>query len=191
MVGTGPSVHRGLDVVGEFDGRTITTNYGIDLVEPDYYVGIDMTATMELAERTKELQIAGTRLITLHRDVWAAQVARKVDHYNEFIIVGSQDDPSQLRYGRFRYSGPFCLEYACHNGASEVHMVGFDGYRWLNDYHYTNVENPDKTKGVQRTHDVLRPACQEIARAWGHVRFVQYGEPVFTVDSNNWEVVKC
>lgn len=191
MVGTSPSVETTLDRFDGFTGRVITTNGGICICSPDVYVGVDGKATPFWSEQILAAKSIGCLLVTLHRDSEAALKTRNVDWYDEFIRCG--DAPHIGGYGRFRFSGPLCLEYACNHGATVVHLVGFDGYRFQGDY-TTEITRPiaihegSKTHGVAKTADVLKPACEDIARAWNHVRFIQYGSPTFSVEAANWEV---
>lgn len=194
MVGTAPSVMRTLPSFSAFEGMRITCNGGIELVpDPDVYLLVDMVASKTFRENAIRAREQGATLVTLHRDSEAALVDRKVHDFDEFLRCDSQGEPTKAKYGRFRYSGPLCLEYACHHGASEIHLIGFDGYRTLGDYYkpQPGTKSKSATHGVERTRDVLQPACQAIARAWHDVQFIQYGEPIFSVDSGNWEVVRC
>lgn len=194
MVGTSPSVLRTLPL---FDGasryRTITTNAGIRLIPcPDVFVLIDHLAMREYHAAAMKAKESGAHLVTLHRE--RPMPDRRADDYSEHVEVGGE--PTRDSFGEFRLSGPFCLEYACHNGASEIHMIGFDGYRWQGDYYAdrlpsNNQQNGSQRHGVQRTHSVMKPRCEELARVWSDVRFIQYGEPTFRVESDNWEVELC
>jgi hypothetical protein len=194
MVGTSPSVEDTLPKFDDFAGRIITTNGGIRLCRPDVFVGVDGQATRIYIDEIRAAAAAGTRLVTLHRDSEAALKTRGVEWYDEFLRCSKTEGPRVGGYGRFRFSGPLCLEYACNNGAETIHLVGFDGYRWQGDYtskigRLSVIQEGSKRHGVQKTANVLKPACDEIANAWSGVQFVQYGKPTFSVAAKNWSVV--
>lgn len=192
MVGTAPSVLATLPRLnlGEFD-CTITCNAGIRLLPcPDVYVCVDMLASRAYAPEASLAQLAGTKLVTLRRDR-RALCERQVEHYNEFLELG-RGGPTRQSYAEYRYTGPLCLEYACHHGANEVVMVGFDGYRNDDDYFDNSVPRKDgmASTAEERTQQVLRPACIAIADCWSDVKFTQVGNPAFTVGTSNWEAVR-
>jgi len=199
MIGTAPSVERTLERVKRIapDAITITTNGGIRVEPlPAFYVLVDQVACEYYKSDARTAFWGGSYLVTLKRDPDALK-RRGVDWFNEFVeIPREKSKPHRGGYGSFRFSGPFCLEYACNHGARTIHLVGFDGYRFQGDY--VHADNPGrigpkdpKTEGLLRTKDILEPACNDIARAWSNVQFVQYGEPVFEVDADNWRVEQC
>ena len=200
MIGTATSVARTYPRVRSEIGEsvtTITTNGGIRVeVFPNIYVLIDQVACEYYSNDAWVARTSGTFLVTLDR-VQSALVSRGIAHYDEFVSLPRKPaKPHRGGYGSFRYSGPFCLEYACNNGAKKIHLVGFDGYRFQGDY--VHADNPGrigpkdpKTEGVMRTKDILEPACNDIANAWNDVEFIQYGEPQFVVDADNWRVERC
>ena len=190
MVGSSPSVLDTLpQVMLDLDNPTIITcNSGIKLCEPHHYVCVDQYASHYYVSYAKEAQKRGCNLITLKR-VPEALKARNVAFYDEFLEVQGHGVPSRSQYGEFVYSGPLTLEYACHNGATDVHIVGCDGYRWNGDYF-----DPQTTRTERDVRELTKRTAMlfgEIAHAWHDVKFVQYGNPVFDILQPNWEVRKC
>lgn len=197
LIGTAPSVLDTLPRVrAEWQiDRTITTNRGI-LIEPnpDVYVLIDHTACRNHRNDSIRAKWQGTHLVTMARGEQAIK-DRGLDHFHEFITEG--DKLTRSTWGPFRYSGQFCLAYACKNGANTVIMVGCDGYRPDDTPDYFDGYMPEKRKVLTRdylyqhqTVQVMQPAFTEVARVYSDVRFVRYGDPCFSVSAGNWEDVK-
>lgn len=189
MVGTSPTVVDTLPQVRErytFD-RTITCNGGIGLLRPDVYVLVDYVAGLKWHEEARAAQQLGTRLVTLKRKL-SVMKDRKVDHFDEFLELPN-GPPTLTKWGEFRYSGPLCMEYAVRNGATEVIVVGCDGYRTNSPADYYDGQDVGHRRpamaGPQRTHEVLREGFQQIANVWPDVVVKQYGSPNYTIDG--WE----
>ena len=130
VVGSGPSAPIVLpSVMAAHPGATtITTNGGIDICQkPDVLVLIDQLASHTFAEQARHAQSHGTRLVTLRRDI-DALISRNCHWYDEFVTVPGHAKPTKTSFGRFVRSGPFCVEYACQNGADLIVLVGWDGY---------------------------------------------------------------
>lgn len=189
FVGSAPSVLRGLHATRDMPCRTITTNAGIKLVPiPTVYVTVDMRAGPRYENMARCAQRHGTRLVSLQR-CEKAQRERKVDFYDEFLELGQES--TRTSYGPFRYSGPLCIEYACHQGADTIHMVGFDGYK--HDLDYFDPEDPVRQmKKLSRpradTHnEEFAQRAKTLSEVWPDVSFVLWGNPVWqTPDS--WDV---
>ena len=130
VVGSGPSAPMVLPSVmtAHPGATTITTNGGIDICQkPDVLVLIDQLASHTFAEQARYAQAHGTRLVTLRRDI-DALISRNCHWYDEFVAVPGHAKPTKTSFGRFIRSGPFCVEYACQNGADLIVLVGWDGY---------------------------------------------------------------
>ncbi len=191
MVGSSPSVLHTLPNVARTVAEkvTITCNSGIKLVPtPDYYFAVDQIASQAYYYRALAAQERGTVLCTLERGD-KARKERKIDHYDVHIPEG-RGEPTRDSYGAFRYTGPLCVEFACRNGASVVHLVGFDGYR-----HNTDYFDPQQDRKIGRamsmadsTREYIQPRMERLAAVYNDVWFVQYGEPAFSVSQPNWIV---
>ncbi len=194
MIGSSPTVletMRGvIHSVGE-DTPIITCNSGIKLWEvPHFYAAVDTVSTHTFHDEAILAQQAGTQLITLLRGE-KAQRDRKIEHFDIHLELGN-GDPSRSEYGAFRYTGPLCVEFACHHGAKRIHLVGFDGYRHETDYFDGSATHRKTGRAMSvadSTQEVLRPRMQQLAEVWHDVEFIQYGEPCFTIDCPNWAVV--
>lgn len=191
-IGTSPSVNRTLAHVRsqfEFD-KTITCNSGI-LLEPtpDVYLAVDMKIGHLFEIETKEAQAAGTRLVTLARSEHSIK-QRKLEHFDEFITEG-RSDPTLKEWGMFRLTGPMCLEYACRNGATEIVMVGCDGYRGGDAVDYFNDCWRDPRPGAEHRDHILHFAFRKVADVFTAVSFKRYGNIRKEIDAANWEDIPC
>ena len=193
FVGSSPSVIEWLPQVLPMADVIITTNSGIKLVPtPDYYVCIDQFACVNYHDIALDAQAAGTKLITLNRSE-PARKQRQIEHFDEFIDLPPIADCTREQYGRFQYSGPLCIQYACLHGAKVVHMVGTDGYKVANDYFDAHDIPQRKCQSEQTLRNInnnaIAPTMRQIAAAWHDVEFMQYGDPIYQVGYTNWKVV--
>lgn len=179
----------------EFDS-VITCNAGIKLYPvPDYYVAIDGHASVEYEQRARDAQAQGCKLITLWRHDERARHERRVNHYDEQLELPDRGwDFDGYNFTAFRFSGPFCLQYAVIHGATTLVIVGCDGWTGDRDYfdhddgHIIRNDHGDIFERSTMGH--LVPAFRDIAKSRPDVRIVQYGEPLYEVDYPNWEVRK-
>lgn len=197
-IGSSPTVTRTLPCVmaeWQFD-KVITCNAGIKLYPvPDVYVAIDGIASVNYEQQARHAQENGATLVTLYRACEKARHDRKVDHYDEQIEINphNKDKFTGTDYTQFRFTGPFCLQYAVLHGATTVVIVGCDGWTGRHDYF-------DEADGhvVQQDGDLLEkctkrrlvPAFRSLAENSPDVRFVQYGFPLYEIGFPNWEVRK-
>ncbi len=173
----------------------ITCNAGIKLCpHPDFYLAVDQISSREHEDAARKAQRSGTRLVTLARDL-DAQGERHIDHFDLAISEDPKALPHVGGYGRFRYSGPLMLEVALNHGATEIHLVGFDGYDPDRPMYFDQSERDWNGEASQRDdiqrraplfHQVAQEAFGRIARAWAHCRFVQHGPTTFQVAAPNW-----
>src|SRR5690606_40945843 len=114
VVGSSPSV---VDTLPHMESglRTVTTNAGILLLQPDVLFLFDRTACQSHAELARFARFQGTKLVTLKRQQEAME-RRGVADFDEFA--------DEAEYEEFKLSGLFCVEYACRHGASVVQLVG-------------------------------------------------------------------
>ena len=99
----------------------------------DYIWLHDHEACRLFSDYAKYLQrIDGTRLLTLGRDSLPALESRGVDDAYEFIEASSPNHTVTWERGKYtnaRTSGGLILQYAINNGATEVHVVGMEGFK--------------------------------------------------------------
>ena len=197
VIGSSPSVvytlPRVVESFAEKPFKVITCNSGISLWPvPDFYVAVDEKASVWRAPFAKHAQQHGTKLITLDRCPQSLK-DRDVDWYDEFVTNG-KGKPTRTAYGAFAYSGPLCVEYACHHGAKQIHLVGMDGYRkGIDDDHFDAGEVP-RTKSADAwakcTLEHIQPRMQDLAAVWSEIKFIQYGDPCYEVLADNYLVIR-
>ena len=113
--------------------------------------------------------------------------------YDEFLDL-SPGSPSRSKWGEFRYTGPLLLEYLLRNGATQIVIVGCDGYRYGDERDYAEPQQfkPKLSRtGIDRTDEILAPGFRDRARLFPEVEIIQYGDPCFTIDSPNWDLRRC
>lgn len=198
-LGSGPSAPVELERFEASDvevDASITCNAGIKLLpRPTYYQAVDQIASREHEQAARDAQAAGATLVTLRRDP-DAQRERHCDHYDLQIDENPKALPHVGGYGKFRLSGPLMLEVALNHGATEIHLVGFDGYSRTIMNYFDSVERgllvgqiDKKHAHVQLCHRVTEEALGLVAAAWGHCRFIQHGPTTFAISAPNWERV--
>lgn len=195
VIGSSPSVLRTLDMPPS-DCKTITCNAGLKLVPvPDVFVCYDQKASIDYEGLIRAAKAGGSWLFTIHRDNHEAQVRHKLDFYDEYVDFGpALKVPTREVWGKPMWSGQMCVEWACRNGATEIHLVGMDGYRNGADYFDERgmtpvLRNPDFP--VEVTHSKILPRMQDLAEVFSEIEFVQWGDPVYKVEAPNWRVVNA
>lgn len=195
VIGSAPTVVKAFGELPLLHYTTITCNNGIRLVPfPDYYLIYDQDHAVAFEGAARLAQANGTHLVTIHRSNKEALRRQKLDFYDEYIQVDhGPHEPTREQWGRPAWSGQMCVEYACRNGATSIHLVGMDGYRKGNDYFdaatYRKPLNNDAFP-VEMNEVKIRPRMQSLTDAFPEIQFVQYGDPVYDVDRENWEVVR-
>jgi hypothetical protein len=166
--------------------RTITANAGIKLLRPDVYFLADHVACQRYSELAREAKANGTHTVTMHRYRQALE-ARNVQWFDEFLINGV-DPPLPHRWGAYNMSGAICIEYACRNGASEVHILGCEGYSDVQSY-FDQSERPTDPKiadsGTNANH-IKR--FTYVVECFAAIPFHVYGELNYTINLPNWHV---
>jgi hypothetical protein len=202
-IGSGPSSPQQLDIVRYTMPRpygVITCNAGIKLWKcPDIYLAIDQVACKDFYETGLAAQAAGCMLVTLRREP-SAMKERRTEHYDLLIDENPKALPHIGGYGRFRYSGPLMLEVALNHGATEIHLIGFDGYdemasEWYFDqqsrwWTYDAVRLADRTEKAPLCQAVTEEALGRVAAAWSHAEFVVHGPSSYRIDSPNWRTAE-
>lgn len=174
--------------------KTITTNAGLKLLpNPDVYFCSDRVACQRYHDMARKAKEGGTHLVTMHRFQQALE-ERRVEWYDEFIINGV-DPPTPQRWGCFNQSGPFSMEYACRQGATELHLLGCEGYSDKQSY-FDQHERGDEHTAPAFRHKIadsktlpqLIKRLTFVVQCFRHVPFYVHGQPTYTVDSPNWHV---
>lgn len=172
--------------------RTIACNAAIKLLHPDVYFVADRVACRRYAPLAQEArEQSGTRLVTMHRFNRALE-ERNVHWFDEFVINGV-DPPTPERWGCFNMSGPFAMEYACRQGATELHLLGCEGYssRSYFDQHERGEEHTEPAlRHKIADGDTLKQLIKRltlVVQCFRHVPFYVYGEACYSIDSPNWK----
>lgn len=168
--------------------RTITTNAAIKLLRPDVYFLSDQVACKRYSHRAAEAKAQGTHCVTVFRHRQALE-ARNVQWFDEFVHNGV-DPPTRERWSAFNQSGPWCMEYACRKGATELHLLGCEGYRDGDSYFdeaYRASEPEPKIKiADSATTVILIKRMTMVLECFPEVPFYVYGSPCYSIPTPNW-----
>ena len=175
--------------------KTITCNAGLKLLpNPDVYFCADRVACQRYHDLARKAHAQGTRMVTMHRYRQALE-ERRVEWYDEFIVNGV-DPPTPQRWGCFNQSGPFSMEYACRQGATEIHLLGCEGYA-AHSYFDQHERGEEHTEPALRhkvaDSETLKQLVKRmtlVLQCFVFVPFYVYGQPCYSIDSPNWNV-KC
>lgn len=164
---------------------TITCNAAIKLFDPDVYFLADQVACRRYSRLAKAAKERGpVHLVTMKRDRPALEM-RNVQWFDEFLQNGV-DPPQTNRWGAYNMSGAVCLEYACRHGATELHLLGCEGYAdgaAYFDQHERDTEF--RTAGADSTpHLVTRTTM--VVECFHHVQFYAYGPLRYSIPLPNW-----
>lgn len=168
--------------------RTITTNAGIKLLpNPDVYFLSDQVACrnyIHLAKLAKEY--CKTHFVTMHRYKQALE-ARNVEWFDEFLINGV-DPPLPNRWGCYNQSGAMCLEYACRHGATEIHMLGCEGYSAISYFDQHERSTEFKIADAETTPQLIKRTTM-VVECFPAVSFYVYGNLQYHIPLTNWHAI--
>lgn len=167
--------------------KTITANAGIKLVAPDVYFLADRVACGRYNDLARSAKEQGTHLVTMRR-FDAALKERNVHWFDEFLINGV-DPPLATRWSAFNQSGAMCLEYACRNGATEMHILGCEGYSDERSYFDQDERPADHKISDSATNKMYIKRTTLVVECFKDIRFYCYGPLNYTIDLPNWHVV--
>lgn len=185
VIGAAPSAPDGLQRArsGNAIDVIITTNGGIILEPtPNYYFISDTLACKIYQQPAREAAARGTVCLTLLRDK-RAMLERGVE-WMQAIPGGHPYEPFQL-------SGLWCAEHACRSGATELMLVGMDGYHSdpMQPHYFFNCPTPDLGVNViGHTKKIIEPLTDKLVKKYPHVQWVLYGDPRFHLEAPNWKV---
>jgi hypothetical protein len=176
------------------DATTITTNYGIHLLTPDFYFLTDFRACHKFSELSKEVQKShGTKVVTLKRKP-SAMEARKIDHADIVLELVRHCGYDLNAYSDCQLSGLFCLQFAIRNGADTIAAVGHEGYETSKNkgkpYWYETPEEASVFAHQRLTTNVIGPFWRDIVEAHPDVTFHLYGNPKFEISGDNIRITK-
>lgn len=138
--------------------------------------------------RTIENHIsAGAQFVTTIHIAMAEGIGG--DNVEALIIDTLRDEWKPGAYSCAGKTGALALQYAIANGAQEIHIVGFDGYRSSEGAcvidTYDGAFGPET--GADQTRDEYGPMIQRIMHRTPEVEYVFYGEPTYKLQGVNLE----
>jgi hypothetical protein len=134
-------------------------------------------------------QSQGTKLVTVSIG------SRRIDWFDIEIQGNPRHGPRRDAHGAFRWSGPYCLQFACLNGAKRIFLAGCEGYESGKPWYFkeSNREEFQKTRASKfhpgLTQRVVKPETQAVVDCWPDVEFVCLGPTSYEIDADNWRHV--
>lgn len=166
--------------------RVISSGDGILLIRPDYYLvneynALDRHETIRLRCQAQGTKVLVSDYVDLHKHLGYA-----VDEVIPLLVPGEDLDNSWKRWEPGRYvfsvSGAVGLQYAVNHGATEIHMVGMEGYTGGADY-FTGQIGHQGAKVFTTTS--YAPLLRLIVSKCPGVQFITYGDLVYDLSGPN------
>jgi hypothetical protein len=184
------------EVLAEYPrARIITANGGLwlfarDQAAPHYCVVFDPDAVMMLHDVILAAQAAGCRMIVPSFRMGV------ICHYRPITpdIILEMVPEERYEYARgqtvnCRMSGLLACQFALQEGADELVLVGMDGYTARADPAVDTFDGRLQIMGRRITSERVVPFMRTMIEAEPRVRFRQYGNPTFTIEAPNYEVI--
>lgn len=208
IVGSSPSVLGHFDpVMGQYPcATTFACNSAIKLFEdkrPDYFIAVDETAGIMLGEHISAAVEAGTQFVSYANSLLIRNIEGvtslpgfqvKTPMPTILLRIG-KGVCTEYEYGRIvfaQYSGLAAMQYAISQGVDEMVILGCDGYQGgvpLVDFPIVTFDgHGGDSHGERQTRQVIGPFMRSMVQKCRDTRFVQYGEPLYTIDAPNYEV---
>lgn len=148
----------------------------------------------------------GTKLCTIMRSHEALR-HRGQEDFDIFVGNERRGIENVFEHGRYHdvsLSGIWCMQFALNHWATEVHVIGQEGYRSRatrnseGEFVKWEVQVPDYADGSAYTKDGplvtaerIEPAMNAMVRACPVVKFHFYGDLSYRVEGPNVEVHQC
>jgi len=208
VVGSSLSVIEHADAVLDafIDATTIAANAAIKLFEgrsgPDYFIAIDECAGIELQQHIEAKVAQGTRFMSYSKSNLVNNI-RGIGRLPGFEVNTPMPSilldmgpltttyvPGEIVFAQ--YCGLAAMQYAIREGATELVIVGCDGYpgdRPMVDFPVVTFDGKcGDSMGMVQTRTVIEPFMRSMVAQCPDVEFVQFGRPLYTVDAPNYTV---
>jgi hypothetical protein len=191
VTGSSPTVidHFEEVVCGVPDAKNITANAGMMLydaigVVPDACVIFDEIASMMFGYSIRQAQRNGMKLITMN---WTQQWVKVKADVEITTILHRSTCFHRGEYVNPGFSGLIACQYALNNGATELILVGMDGYKgrvWYPEV--ATFDGRSNANGDQAVREQIQPFMQSMIDECPDVLFTQYGDPVYMLHGENY-----
>ena len=151
----------------------IAAGDGITLRHPDYYIVCEPRGMNRYIRRRKDERRLGMKVIVTHH------FGGCKFPYDIVVNVVAVYDSSNWHRGQYMAgpSGVLGLQYAVNNGATEVHLVGMEGYTSNADYFTGMSSTPNDIQTIREFPALM----QGIVDACPDIDFHIYGNPIYTL----------
>lgn len=188
---------------------------GIELRMPDVYLIAERSEIFKWYDYTTEMQSQGGHLLVTsfilnylkvggeeigsHLTPWPYHLDKSLIPddfpYDEIVPVRSHPRHAWTDYKHWIRGnlcmctcGTMAMLYAIRAKASEIHMVGLEGYNGVDDY-FDKEHYPSSRRSAQHFQEYTLPFIHMIVKACPDIKFFHYGTPRFDLDYSNVVVV--
>ncbi len=169
---------------------------GILLQRPDYYF-LTEEISLDLFESERfEARMLGTKVVLNGqlrkkiRSKFGENFVFPCDEYiDEFSDGSYMSSYKRYRPGQYAHAcaGCLALQWAVNHGATEVHMVGMEGYAGGVDYFDGRRGNDGSAKATRQSY---RHLIQRIVDTHLDIKFFAYGKLVYSLDGDNVSLIQ-
>ena len=169
---------------------------GILLHRPDYDILTEEVSLRKYHAERYEARKLGTKVFirdglrSVFRDKFGSDFDFPCDGYISDFTNGSYHNSHKwYEPGRYAHScaGNLALQWAVNHGATEVHMVGMEGYTGGIDYFNGNQGNDKSARVTQAS---FGPLTQRIVETHPNVQFTAYGDLKYPLEGDNVSLVQ-
>ena len=169
---------------------------GILLQRPDYYILTEEVSLRRYHDERYEARALGTKVIIRDglREVFRTKMGSSFDfpcdgYISDFTSGSYQRSHKCYTPGKYAHScaGCLALQWAVNHGATEVHMVGMEGYTGGIDYFNGNQGNDKSARVTQSNYG---PLVQRITETHPDVQFTAYGDLKYSLTGDNVSLVQ-
>ena len=166
------------------------------LQRPDWYFLAEERSLDLFESERAEARMLGTKVVLNGqlrkkiRNKFGENFIFPCDEYiNEFTNGSVMSSYKRYRPGHYAhtFAGGFALQWAVNHGATEVHMVGMEGYTGGVDYFDGRYGNDRGAKTTKRSYCHL---IQRIVDTHPCVQFFAYGKLVYSLDGDNVSLIQ-
>lgn len=169
----------------------VSAGDGILLQRPDYYILTEENSLKLYHDERAEARELGTKVIIRDelRDIFRDKQGNDFDFPCDGYITGFTNGSifrSHMWYEPGRYAhtcaGCLALQWAVNHEATEVHMVGMEGYTGGVDY-FTGRNGNELSAEITLSN--YGPLMQKIIETHPHVQFTMYGDLKYDIECGN------
>lgn len=166
----------------------------IKLREPDYYMIVEEQALFFYYQQVLIARACGMKVViteTMQACTIGRMYLRDISYPHDIVIDAVQNAPDPWVPGdiHFTAGGGVALQFALVNGATEIHMVGMEGYLAGGKDYFTGESSTEDQE--IHSHTVYEPLLRRIVEQSPDVEFVTYGKLNYPLVGDNVRDWQC